>query len=107
MVDRLKLKSREEAVAIGETLMRRGLIYHVTRSSNFKDDRKQFYRFLATDNAASIRDSGRAMDRKDSGPIPPQPPPLVPEDKFDGFIELMRWCVIKFQCFFLAFVALR
>lgn len=104
MVERLKLKSREEAIVIGETLMRRGLIYHVTRSANFKDDRKQFYRFLATDHSSGtpsgIRDSQKQTpDRKDSGQVvAATPAPLVPEDKFDGFIELMRWCVESIGC---------
>lgn len=97
MVDRLKLKSRDEAVVIGDTLMRRGLVYHVTRSSTFKDDRKQFYRFLATDHPASMRDSQRAgLDRKDSGSVTAlthSASSVVPEDKFDGFIEMMRWYV--------------
>lgn len=45
----LKLDSREEATAIGESLMHRGLIYHVLRSEPFQDKNNMFYRFTPED----------------------------------------------------------
>lgn len=37
-IKNLKLDSREEAVAVGEALMHRGLIAHVLRSEPFQDN---------------------------------------------------------------------
>jgi hypothetical protein len=45
MMHHLKLKSREEGVAIGEMLMHRGFIYHVSRSAPFVDSKNMYYKF--------------------------------------------------------------
>jgi len=68
MMEKLNLKSKEEAVAIGEMLMHRGFIFHYTRSAPFLNSKTEFYR---------LRDIFYATNKLD-------------EDSLNEFINLIR-----------------
>ncbi len=55
MVEKLNLKRREEAVALGEMLMFRGIIVHVTRSEPFVDGDTFYYRFAQVNSINKLR----------------------------------------------------
>jgi len=69
MMEKLNLKNKEEAVAIGETLMMRGFIFHYTRSAPFKNSKTEFYRF------SDKSESNYKLD----------------EERINQFIDKMRW----------------
>ena len=45
LIEKLKIITREEGVAIAESLMHRGFIFHVLKCEPFQDNKNLFYRF--------------------------------------------------------------
>ena len=75
LVEKLKLSSREEAVAIGEVLMYRGIIHQVTEAGPFTDG-KTFYRFtkVTTPHRTTLHTTSHHTTPPHSHHITPQSP---------------------------------
>jgi len=69
MMEKLNLKTKEEAIEVGEMLLHRGFIFHYTRSASFLNSKTEYYRF---------RDKLESSHKLD-------------DDKINEIVVLMRW----------------